>query len=248
MDSETYSYRFAAELLTSPAYAAHYQQIVAIVKALPLLTWPGKSRNNQRLDVVQQCLNAYFDRRLSDEGWSFHPLATRILESGLAADFRKDCDGLRVQIEVQFGNMARWYSDIFKFQTAYSQDLADIGICIVPMTSLAVRIDSNVTNFERVKRELPSAKLSITLPILVIGVSSGAETPTINLSRSRFTSVKDLTGRGNTENKYRIVNGFLNGQPIARIGPDSDPGRIPVGSADEDDTLGVPGMGVVYRV
>ena len=61
-----------------------------------------------------------------------------------AADFRKDCDGLRVQIEVQFGNMARWYSDIFKFQTAYSQDLADIGICVVPMTSLAVRIDSNV--------------------------------------------------------------------------------------------------------
>ena len=87
------------------------------------------------------------------------------------------------------------------------------------------------------KRELPSAKLSITLPILVIGVSPGAETPIVNLSRSRFRSVKELTGQGKTENKYRIINGLLNGQPIEGIGPDSDPGPIPVGSAVEDDTF-----------
>jgi hypothetical protein len=155
MDKEVFSYRFAAELLDSVTFKAHYRRILTIIQDLPLLTWPGKSNTNPRLDVVQQCLNTYFDRRLSEAGWDYHPLATRIEESGLAADFRKDCNGLRVQVEVQFGNMARWYSDIFKFQTAYSQDLADLGICVVPTTSLAARIDSNITNFERVVRELP---------------------------------------------------------------------------------------------
>jgi len=235
MDKEVFSYRFAAELLGSDAFKGHYKRVLGIVQDLPLLTWPEKSATNQRLDVVQQCLNTYFDRRLTEDGWDYHPLATQIKESGLAADFRKDCNGLRVQIEVQFGNMARWYSDIFKFQTAYSQDLADLGICIVPMTALAARIDSNITNFERVIRELPSAKLSITLPILVVGVMPGGKTPAIDLSKSRFRSVKELTGQGKTENRYRIINGLLGGQSMAKIGPDSDTGPIPTGIVTEEE-------------
>jgi hypothetical protein len=236
MDEEKYSYRFAAELLSSKAYSVHYKQLLAVVHDLPVLIWPGKSATNPKLDVVQQCLNTYFDRRLSQDGWEYHPLATRIAESGLAADFRKDCGGLRVQVEVQFGNMARWYSDIFKFQTAYSQDLADVGVCIVPTTALASRIDSNITNYERVIRELPSAKLSITLPILVIGVMPDAKTPTIDLSKSRFKNVKELTGQKKTENRYRIINGIIVGRSMSSIGPDSETGPIPTGITPDDDS------------
>ena len=71
----------------------------------------------------------------------------------MTADFSKVIPApidLSVHIEVQFGNMARWYSDIFKFQTAYSTDLIDIGVCIVPFLELSRRIDSNVTNYEGV--------------------------------------------------------------------------------------------------
>ena len=70
--------------------------------------------------------------------------------SRLAADYKKRFNDLTIQAEVQFGNMARWYSDIFKFQAAYSQGLIDIGLCIVPTQALASRIDSNITNFERI--------------------------------------------------------------------------------------------------
>src|SRR5437588_4114595 len=82
--------------------------------------YPGKSKKNKYLDVVQQLLNAYFDRCLAiDHAWEYHPLATGIKESGLRADFRKTFsakDSITVQAEIQFGNMALWYSDIFKFQ------------------------------------------------------------------------------------------------------------------------------------
>ncbi len=98
--------------------------------------------------------------------WEWHP--SIVPGTHLAGDYRKD----RVQIEVQLGNMARWTYDILKFQICYSQDIIDVGILAVPMHSLAKEIGENIAYFERVQRELPHAKLSISLPILVIGLES----------------------------------------------------------------------------
>src|SRR5271156_844758 len=56
-------------------------------------------------------------------GREYHPFATKIPNSNLRADYRKEFNGLHVQAEVQFGNMARWYSDVFKFQAACSEKL-----------------------------------------------------------------------------------------------------------------------------
>ncbi len=217
MNSDTFSYRFANEIINHPNYSAAITEIMAVVDQCPIFTWPGKSAN-RRLNVVQQLLNTFFDRRLAvDLGWEFHPAATRIPNSGLAADYRKNFNGLRIQAEIQFGNMSRWYSDIFKFQTAYSQDLIDMGLCIVPKSALANRIDSNVTNFERCIRELPSAKLSISLPILIIGLYDGPQTTTVDASTSQFANIGGITGAGNSANLYRIVNGHLLGTPINAI-------------------------------
>lgn len=66
--------------------------------------------------------------------------------------------------------MARWYTDIFKFLLSYSADDIEIGVLIVPVLDTAKRIDENVVNFERIIRELPHAKMGITLPIWIIGV------------------------------------------------------------------------------
>jgi hypothetical protein len=46
-----------------------------------------------------------------------------------------------------------------------------VGVLVVPMQSFANTIDENVAHYERVVRELPYAKMSITLPIWVIGLS-----------------------------------------------------------------------------
>jgi len=230
MQFKCYSYRFAQEILQHEKHSNAWIEIETILDEAPLFIYPGKSKKKSDLDVVQQVMNTYFDRRLAvDHGWKYHPLATKIVDSGLAADFRKSFDGLDIQAEIQFGNMARWYSDIFKFQTAYSQALIQLGLSIVPMFELAKRIDQNVANFERAVRELPSAKLSITLPILLVGLYSDESTKILDLRKCQFESRSLITGNTNKakKNRWRIVNGYLSGTPMCQIGPDSPTGPLP---------------------
>lgn len=228
MNYNLHSYRFAEEIIKAPNHLAGFTEIDGVVKQCPLFTFPNKSAKNARLDVVQQLLNTFFDRRFAvDLGWDYHPPATQIANSNLAADYRKTFGGLRIQAEIQFGNMSRWYSDIFKFQTAYSQGLIDMGLCIVPMASIATRIDSNVTQYERCVRELPSAKLSITLPILILGIYEDAQTTTVNVSTAGFANIRAINGKGQaSNNRYRIVNGILAGNAINTINGNSPTGDI----------------------
>ena len=211
----THSYRYAQEILQHQNYSEAWDEIMEVVRTAPLFIYPGKSKNNGRLDVVQQVMNTYFDRRFAvDLGWDYHPLATGIENSGLAADFRKSFrNNLKIQVEVQLGNMSRWYSDVFKFQTAYSQGLIQLGLSIVPLSSLSTRIDSNIVNYERAVRELPAAELSITLPILLVGISADQETPEIDLRQCQFADLKEITGQRKSANRFAIVNGFLTGDP-----------------------------------
>ncbi len=210
MKYEIFSYRFAEEILQHKRHRQAWKEIIDAITECPVFVFPGKSKKKPKLDVVQQLQNAYFDRKFSiDFGWEFHPVATRIPKSNLTADFRKSFNGLDVQTEVQFGNMARWYTDIFKFQAAYSEALAQAAVSIVPTYSLAKRIDQNVVNFERAIRELPSAKLSITLPILLIGVSVDEKTKIIDVSKSSFTDIKQFTGQGKLNNRWRVIDAFF---------------------------------------
>jgi hypothetical protein len=230
-----FSYRYAREILEHQNNSDAWNEIVSVASATPIFRFPGKSRN-ARLDIVQQLINTYFDRKFSvDLGWEYHPLATKIARSGLAADFRKKFSHITVQAEVQFGNAARWYSDIFKFQAAYAQSLIQCGLCVLPMGAIARRIDQNVASYERAVRELPSADLSITLPILIIGMEPDKITPIIDVSTSRFAAFKDVI---KTENRWRLVNAHLNGQDIATIGPDSPTGPMLV-----DPEVGADGDG-----
>ena len=136
--------------------------------------------------------------------------------------------------EIQFGNMARWYSDIFKFQAAYSQSLIQCGLCVVPMGAMARATDSNVAHYERAVRELPSANLSITLPILMVGLEQDENTPVVNVTACQFKSLKEIVGKGNHENRWRVINGYVEGTPMGKIGPESPLGPMLIdGLTDE---------------
>lgn len=232
-----HSYRFAQEILQHEKHRHIWDEITRICREAPLFVWQGKSEKNRKIDVVQQLMNVYFDRRFAiDCGWEHHPLATRIESSGLRADFRKKYPDIAVQVEVQLGNMARWYSDIFKFQTAYSQELAQVAISIVPMGSLGKRIDSNVAHYERALRELPSAELSITLPILLIGIEPDDETEIVDVSQTQFGRIGEITGKSNADNLWRVVNGWVSGTALNKIGPKSDVGpQIELSREETDD-------------
>lgn len=235
MKLNIFSYRFAEEILQHDRHGGAWLEIHDVLSATPLFVYPGKSKKNKKLDVVQQLMNTYFDRRLSiDLRWDYHPLATGIKESGLRADFQKKFGDLAIQAEIQFGNMSRWYSDIFKFQAAYSQSLVNVGLSVIPIGKLARRIDSNVVQFERAKRELPSAQLSITLPIMMVGLEQDENTEVVDVSRSKFEKIGDITGKGKSVNRWRIVNGYLAGKPIEEIGPNSEIGPQLEAPPDDD--------------
>ena len=131
-------------------------------------------------------MNTYFKLQFTALGWTAEPLATPTdNEDALRADFRKTFgkgnDKITLQIEVEFGNVASSYRNYFKFQLSFSYDLTDICILIVPSYELANRIDSGVANYEKAIREIPQAKLSVTVPTLVIGLfdedENGAKLP-----------------------------------------------------------------------
>lgn len=238
MKFHIFSYRYAHEILEHHTNTDALGEIIDVVSRSQLFIYPGKSQKNKRLDVVQQCMNTWFDRSLAVEyGWLYHPLATRIRQSRLAADFRKAFPNITIQAEVQFGNMSRWYSDIFKLQTAYSQSLIDLGLSIVPMGVLGRRIDSNIASYERVLRELPSANLSITLPILVIGVEPDEDTQVVDLRVPRIPLSK-LIRKGSEKNRYRIIHALAEGRALHEVDEASDTGPMAnpiVDVPDEDE-------------
>ena len=172
-----FSYRFAAEVMNSPAFVRERDEILAIFKeiAVPQLDPPKRrNRKDKRTGKVktmvfltdQQALNTLLNLEFERLGWECQPPVTEDKKTGIKADYKK----ARIQVEVQFGNMARWYTDVFKFQVSYSLGLIDVGVLVVPMQAFANTIDENVAHYERVVRELPYAKMSITLPIWVLGI------------------------------------------------------------------------------
>jgi hypothetical protein len=168
----SFSYRFAAEVLNSRAFRRERNDIVEILTDItaPQLKSP-KTRPRGRRTMVfttdQQALNDLLDAEFLVREWECQPLVTNDEVTGIRADYKRS----RVQVEVQFGNMARWYTDVFKFQVSYSLDRIDVGVLVVPTQKFANTIDENVAHYERVVRELPYAKMSLTLPIWVIGIA-----------------------------------------------------------------------------
>jgi len=165
------SYRFGYEVLESSEYKELKREMLDILKNAPVpkLAKPKIRKREGRTRIFttdQKALNSYFDKEFEKKGWDVHPAIVPGKGTRLYADYRKR----GVQIEVQFGNMARWYGDIFKFQLSYSLGIIEVGVSCVPTLKFAKTIDENVAYFERVCRELPHAKMSITLPILVIGM------------------------------------------------------------------------------
>ncbi len=181
MKIRTFSYRYAQEILEHPNYAEAYDELMEICRACPLPVYKDKSKTQPRLDVVQQIINSYFKLSFSDKGWESEPMVTPSeFDDSLRGDFRKKFTkmdlvdasvyDITLQIEVEMGNIASSYRNYFKFQLSYAHKLADIAILILPCDELSRRIDSGVASFEKTVREIPSADLSITVPILVIGL------------------------------------------------------------------------------
>ena len=217
MKIKTFSYRFAEEILNHPRYRKVYDELIRVCEECPLPVYPGKSERQPNKDVVQQMMNSFFFKRFKSLGWETEPAATPDgNQDERRSDFRKtfidEQTGevlVTAQIEVEFGNVASSYRNYFKFQLSYSYNLTDICVLIVPSQHLSTRIDSGVSNFEKTCREIPSAKLSITVPTLVIGLFD-EDVPEWNV-KELTTDLKVLKNenRAVTAKHYEIVQEYI---------------------------------------
>jgi len=151
----SYSHKFAEEVLNSKLSTKN--EIVDVVNSLsfPTLIQPKG---------VGTHLNAELKREFQKKEWKVNVQIHPSLK--LTADFRKD----RVQIEAQFGNVSRYYADIFKFEVAHLSNTADIGVLMLLKRKWSNKIGSNIASFERAKQELEILKLITPMPMWILGL------------------------------------------------------------------------------
>ena len=76
----------------------------------------------------------------------------------------------RIGLCLQFGNMARFYADLLKLQHLYCSNRIVGAFYIVPEKAYAKSLGSNLTNDDRLTKELSIFETTITVPIMVFGV------------------------------------------------------------------------------
>ena len=117
-------------------------------------------------------MNRWLDSELCvKRDWDWHP---RTIESAkgdpeaslLRSDYRKS----RIEVEVQFGNVARYTYDVYKMAIAMALDTADVGIMVLLMKRFANMTGGNIAYYERAVRELSRSKMTLIVPLAVIGI------------------------------------------------------------------------------
>ncbi len=118
-------------------------------------------------------MNKWLDNELCvKRDWDWHPLIIepdpddRSKSSQLRSDFRKS----RIEVEVQFGNVARYAYDVYKMAISMALGNADVGLQVVCTKRFAAITGGNIAYFERAVRELERSRLTLIVPLVVIGI------------------------------------------------------------------------------
>ena len=131
----------------------------------------GGRRRLAMFPIDQAAFNGLIDRRLRDLGSDRQPVArgdmvVGPIPSGLLGDFAKG----GIFVEVEFGNMASAFRDLFKFQIASRSGAGRMGVLVVASDKVARFFDQGVATFEQVTRLLPYMGIGLQLPTVVVGL------------------------------------------------------------------------------
>jgi hypothetical protein len=118
-------------------------------------------------------MNHWLDKELCIErDWDWHPLIIdadpddKSRGSQLRSDFRK----ARIEVEVQFGNVARYAYDVYKMAIAMALGQSDVGVMVVCTKKFAGITGGNIAYYERAVRELEKSRLTLIVPLAVVGI------------------------------------------------------------------------------
>jgi hypothetical protein len=96
-------------------------------------------------------------------GWS--PEVELDPESRITITSCKD----RIGLVFQTGNVSRMYADLLKLQAMYLKEKISAGVFILPTSTAAKKLGDNISNFERLKKELNIFDRVISVPIMIFG-------------------------------------------------------------------------------
>ena len=123
------------------------------------------------LPVDQTAMNARIDAELVARGWTRQPWILvgqdgQPIDTHLRGDFEKS----GVFVEVEFGNVASLYRDLFKFHIAGTSGAAEVGVIVVATAQLAAFFDQGQATWEQATRLLPYMRVGLQLPTAIVGI------------------------------------------------------------------------------
>ena len=128
----------------------------------------GKSRY-ALLPIDQNGMNTQLAGEL--RGWRRQPFVLgRTIGGEIDTHLKGDFERNGVFVEVEFGNAASLFRDLFKFHIAGQSGVGKAGVLVVAMGSISRLFDSGVTHFEQVVRLLPYMRIGLNLPVLIVGL------------------------------------------------------------------------------
>jgi len=162
-----YSFKSGLDILESPRKAAAFAELRAVLGRLPPYRRPHTMLRPDSI-VSPIAMNRWLDYELSVlRDWEWHPLSNGDESvSGLRSDFRK----ARIEVEIQFGNMARYAYDLIKMGIAVTCNHADVGILVLPTYRFMTRIGCNIAHAERATRELDCMRASVFVPVVILPI------------------------------------------------------------------------------
>lgn len=170
---EVFSHRNGLDILQSPKFVPAYNEFTNVLRGLPPYRASKIKKTSSAHVIAPGAMNRWLDNELCvKRDWDWHPLiidadpndTTR--RSQLRSDFRRS----RIEVEVQFGNVARYAYDVYKMAISMALGHADVGIQVVCTKRFAGITGGNIAYYERAVRELERSRLTLIVPLVVIGI------------------------------------------------------------------------------
>ncbi len=203
--------------------------VLRTLTEMPAHRYPEKSANQAGKDVLQSMLNAHLRHALLEQGWDCE-VAAFTTRHGTPSRDRCDMGTLvaarRVLMEVEFGNGASNERNFSKFMCAYRTGELDLAVYIVPTSRMAKRIDSGLTVYETVCRDLEGyPEGHVSCPLIVIGLDID-EQNTADWSKSGVGDPSRLTagnGNGAHAELFHFIEQYRRGVPLQDIAVPREP-------------------------
>lgn len=169
---DVFNHRNGLDILESPKFRATFHEFLDVLRGLPPYRAHNVKKTSSEHVIAPGAMNHWLTNELSiKRDWDWHPLIIDTepddpQPSKLRSDFRKD----HIEVEVQFGNVARYAYDVYKMAISMALGHADVGIVVVCTKRFAGITGGNIAYYERAVRELARSRLTLIVPLVVVGI------------------------------------------------------------------------------